>query len=368
MQRPPNERDGAEMRQDFNSLIPVPSVYSSLGYPDNRRFVRDAIFPPFSSMARLRIRRADGVVSTCSAAFAYALNVLVTAAHCVGPDESKGRSKAVQITAEIVGDAGVTLEEIEGSAFAIGNKSEEGLSAEKEDWAVIKLAHLPRTLAVTPLKFIDDAMYYETYRRDVMKLGFPADVAGLRLVASLCGVDVFGMHVQFMEHPSGQSPRGYFAIELRSTCLTFPGDSGGPVLWFDSKDGTYAIAGIASATTPANVRLDDNGKPVFIFPAHVKEVRAKQRVLYNGLRLGDAVFMSDSLLPQEGAVFSSNMIKAVERAVGSKLESQQHRWREISDDYEKEMTRDNQEFRIRFTGLAKIATYIKETRRRTQAP
>ncbi|ODV43434.1 hypothetical protein AWV79_17460 [Cupriavidus sp. UYMMa02A] len=211
-------------------------------------------------------------------------------------------------------------------------------------------------------------MYYETYRRDVMKLGFPADVAGLRLVASLCGVDVFGMHVQFMEHPSGQSPRGYFAIELRSTCLTFPGDSGGPVLWFDSKDGTYAIAGIASATTPANVRLDDNGKPVFIFPAHVKEVRAKQRVLYNGLRLGDAVFMSDSLLPQEGAVFSSNMIKAVERAVGSKLESQQHRWREISDDYEKEMTRDNQEFRIRFTGLAKIATYIKETRRRTQAP
>ncbi|KAF7963697.1 hypothetical protein AWV80_06840 [Cupriavidus sp. UYMU48A] len=78
-------------------------------------------------------------------------------------------------------------------------------------------------------------MYYETYRRDVMKLGFPADVAGLRLVASLCSVDVFGMHVQFMEHPSGQSPRGYFAIELRSTCLTFPGDSGGPVLWFDSK-------------------------------------------------------------------------------------------------------------------------------------
>jgi V8-like Glu-specific endopeptidase len=360
LQRPPDERDGAEMRQDFNALLPVPSVYRSLGYPDNRRFARDAIYPPFTSMARLRIRRADGVVSTCSAAFAYALNVLVTAAHCVGPDDSKGRSKAAQITAEIVGDAGVPLEEVEGSVFAVGNKSEEGLSAEEEDWAVIKLARPPRTLSVTPLRFIDDAMYYETYERDVMKLGFPADVAGLRLVASLCSIDIFGTHVHFMAHPSGHSPRGYFAIELRSACLTFPGDSGGPVLWFDSKDGTYAIAGIVSATRPVNVELDDNGKRVYIFPEQVKEVRAKQKIIYNDFRLGDAVFMSGGLLPQEGAVFSSNMIKAVERAIGSELESSQHRWRALSDDYKIEMIGDNLAVKINLVGLSKIADYIKE--------
>uniref|UniRef100_UPI003F4943FC trypsin-like serine peptidase n=1 Tax=Cupriavidus yeoncheonensis TaxID=1462994 RepID=UPI003F4943FC len=360
LQRPPDERDGTAMRQDFNALLPVPSVYQSLGYPDSRRFVRDAIFPPFTSMARLRIRRGDGTVSICSAAFAYALNVLVTAAHCVAADESKGLSGVAQITAEIVGDAGVPLEKIEGSVFAIGNRSEEGISARKEDWAVIRLAHPPRSPAVTPLRFIDDAMYYDTYRRDVMKLGFPADVAGSRLVASLCSSDVSGMHVQFMTYPPGRSPRGYFAIELRLACLTFPGDSGGPVLWFDSKDGTYAIAGIVSAISPANVRLGDDGKLVYSFPEHVRKVRAQQSRISRDFRMGDAVFISDGILAQERAVFSSNMINAVSRAIGLELESPQHKWKEISEDYRKTMSHDNREIRIRLMGLVRIADYIGE--------
>jgi len=265
-----------------------------------------------------------------------------------------------QITAEIVGDAGVPLEKIEGSVFAIGNRSEDGFSARKEDWAVIRLAHPPRSPAVTPLRFIDDAMYYETYRRDVMTLGFPADVAGLRLVASLCSTDVFGVHVQFMAYPSGRSPGGYFAIELSLACLTFPGDSGGPVLWFDSRDGTYAIAGIVSAISPANVRLDDDGKRVYTFPEHVREVRAKQSRISRDFRLGDAVFISDGIRSQEGAVFSSNMIQAVSRAIGSELESPQHRWKEISEDYRKTMSHDDREIKIRLTGLARIADYIGE--------
>jgi V8-like Glu-specific endopeptidase/rhodanese-related sulfurtransferase len=239
---------------EMPGLQPVPQLWEPLGLHDPRSFARAPAAPPFDAIARLRTR-----LGTCSAFF-VSPQVLVSAGHCI-PDRApydlsvlieRGRTQSETIEATLV-----------QARRRVG--FEAGLS---EDWAVVQLRSRPR-VAVTPLHFHHGEAFFGHAGLRVAAIGYPGDLTAVSQqllgyqapVVSACVAMLPESRADRMDEAGRAIAGGALArsgLRLHPPCITFPGDSGGPLLVWSGARGRFEVVGITST-----YRERDPVTPVF---------------------------------------------------------------------------------------------------------
>jgi hypothetical protein len=233
---PPEWPDG--QAPELPGLRPVPQLWEPLGLHDPRSFAVAPVAPPLDAIARLRSR-----LGTCSAFF-VAPQVLVSAGHCI-PERrpydlevviERGRRQSERIEATLV-------QARRRIGFA------EGLS---EDWAVVQLSARPR-VAVTPLHFHQGEAFFGHAELRVAAVGYPGDLTAVS--QHLLGYQAPDVSACLASLPESWADGGRggadatparTAMRVHAPCITFPGDSGGPLLVWSGARGRFEVIGITS--------------------------------------------------------------------------------------------------------------------------
>jgi V8-like Glu-specific endopeptidase len=218
-------------------LRPVPPLWEKLGLADPRYFATDTVAHPFDAIARLRSR-----LGVCTAFF-VAPDVVVSAGHCI-PSRAP---LELRVLIELGIDDGETI-----AAKLVAARRREGFGGGlAEDWAVVKLTRLPR-VAVTPLHFHHGDAFADHAGLLVTAIGYPADLVAVARrdygyqapVVSSCVASLPEARVDRQEERGAARLRS--ALRLHAPCITFPGDSGGPLLVWSAARGRYEVIGITS--------------------------------------------------------------------------------------------------------------------------
>lgn len=215
------------------SLITLPSPWHALGV-DERRFVSaDDMAYPFSSVALIVTS-----LGTCSGVLIESDNLVATAGHCF--DQSNPGSAQVNF----IHEPGPI------SATVIGTKFYENFS---QDWALLRLSH-PPTIPRRPVYLPSDGSWMKSGTLDLLTLGFAGDediikrklfgeeLGHVRVHGDIC--TFAATSIEAMQR-NGQITNVYTRTD-GAECVNNHGDSGGPILLWNSERPGYELLGITS--------------------------------------------------------------------------------------------------------------------------
>jgi V8-like Glu-specific endopeptidase/rhodanese-related sulfurtransferase len=229
--------DATDTAPAFPGLQPVPALWEKLGLREPRSFATDLDSHPFDAIGRLSSR------SGYCTAFFVARDVVVTAGHCIPPNPpydltvtvDRGRRDHGERARDVVSGALVDARRLTDKR-AIG-----------DDWAVINLRRAPK-VPITPLHFHRGDAFDGRASVKVTVVGFPADLRAVSEKSLGFNAPVVSSCVAILPEArafrSGDTER--MALRLHAPCITFPGESGGPLLIWSAARNRYEVTGITS--------------------------------------------------------------------------------------------------------------------------
>ncbi|MDZ4017373.1 trypsin-like peptidase domain-containing protein [Pseudomonas sichuanensis] len=204
-------------------LMPVPSLWRGIGIEEDRRFITDFSQPPYDAL--VQVKAQDG---SCSGAVVGTPTLVVTAGHCVDKTDRKGKVQVIfERSAEHKEVIPATLVSYQHKGGA--------------DWALLRLRKAPAT-PVTPLAFADSFDAARSAQLQVAAIGYPGDLfklsmARLGFVApslKQCTLDI-------SRHSYNAQQR---TILFNHYCNIWFGDSGGPLLVWNSGNARFELLGV----------------------------------------------------------------------------------------------------------------------------
>jgi PQQ-dependent catabolism-associated CXXCW motif protein len=262
---------------------PVPSLWGDLGVIDPRFWVLKPDRHPFNAVALVINTDGKGAVTSGGCAgFFVGPRIVVTASHC-GPRPGekpkiyvlRGRDRQI-LDAGVVADGGTGEVRIGGKGWGY-------------DWLVLKTSGNSR-FRIEPLSFVrslpSDAALFDT-----LVVGFPGDLTELGLrtfgytvpVATPCRIAATELFVLTGDRwPSGEA---VLAVEPQPRhCLSWRGNSGGPMLVWNPASSRYEVAAFASFVPSrilvAREKYDEHAKsvPKFLTAAQTDVTRVASRI------------------------------------------------------------------------------------------
>lgn len=224
----------------------VDQFWQEWGIYDDRQLVVDIERHPFNAIVRVLVQGDERppkfglfkwtndevlTLTGCTGALVYVKNIVLTAAHCI-------KNYDAPLTVRI--ERGHDLyEDIHARVVAHGERNS-SIGA-FGDWAILRLEREPR-LKVEPLEFAERVDWSMTVGYQGVVVGYPADMlvhsrnalGYLSPVVSTCNPSPIRFEIETTE------------LQLRLSCETFHGNSGGPLLVWEPTTRRFSIIGVVS--------------------------------------------------------------------------------------------------------------------------
>ncbi|TKD47212.1 trypsin-like serine protease [Azotobacter chroococcum] len=204
-----------------HGLIPVPSLWENIGIKEDRKFITDFSSQPYDAI--VRVKTAKG---SCSGAFVLNPSLVITAGHCA--------SKKTELVEVIIERSTSHREAIPAQWLAYTYN-------DKEDWAVLKLKYNPQS-PVKPLEFADGMSLSSLSQLKISTIGYPGDL--FKLSENLLGFiapSIKTCTLDLNRHWYFKKERN---IVFEHYCHTWYGDSGGPLLVWNSENSRFEVLGV----------------------------------------------------------------------------------------------------------------------------
>lgn len=223
----------------------VEQFWQEWGIVDDRQLVVDLERHPFNAIVRVLSQGKErpptfgpfqwtgnlSGLSGCSGAFVYAKSLVLTAKHCI-----KDRIAPLTVRIERGRDR---YEDIQ--AWVIDQGEYDGEGKKFGDWAVLRLDREPR-LSVEPLEFAERMDWSMTAAYQGLVVGYPADM----FAQSKNALGFFAPTVTVCRPGTVSRTIEQMEIMVHMPCGTFKGNSGGPLLIWESTAHKFRIVGVSS--------------------------------------------------------------------------------------------------------------------------
>lgn len=311
-------------------LDKVPSPYAMLGIQDPRRIVPPHAGHPFDAVVGITVKRPNGTQDFCSGVILYERDLVATARHCVSAALAEqrttggkpqilvrisqpGTSQAEVIDADLIEAGPMGLSSWHDMRWPDDERKTVRKFPVADDWAVLKLHHVPNR-AVEPLALIDDRDLYRPTQDFGIVAGFPFDVeGGTTLTAQVCPAISGSDYLVPLSHRDPYKTEQNFVYHHFLSCLGISGNSGGPLLWWDSNSKRYRVAGlVVIGTVGARTSEIKSRQPVLAIRDLQPIVRRDGQ---RELRRGDGALIAESHIERGKAsavaVFPSALVNTL---------------------------------------------------------
>lgn len=234
----------------------APDTWASVGLPERRFVPKNAEEYPFSAVALLVVTFSDGRQEQCSGFFIESLSLIGTAGHCVDP-KAVGASKEeharvireTKVEVLVMGrdtySDRITAHLIDYAYDDLQNVSD------GEDWALLKLERQP-TSKIQPIRLPSRANWQSSVKISVLSLGFPGDLIKV-YEKSFGWVPVTGdtCVIPTTQFDFNNDADGAMQLSFRTAgadCVTWFGNSGGPLLVWNEQNNLFELVGILSSS------------------------------------------------------------------------------------------------------------------------
>lgn len=239
------------------NIKPVPSVLKEINVEEKRFVPLDPTQPPFSSIVALSIR-GDGQQREqrifCTGFFIESQTTIGTAGHCL---DHKKMSAVINNPRSGGLDIGVlkkdgSFEWIPARLSAIRNHTNDKIG----DWAVLTIERPPSS-PVQPLRLPTNGDWLKHGSMQVMTLGYGADIrhvvsktfGGIRFHGDICEMPLSAAKLIYTQYSKTGLPLAPSSMQVGlvdGQCISTNGDSGGPLIYWNSTKAQYEVIGINS--------------------------------------------------------------------------------------------------------------------------
>ncbi|MBV1774806.1 S1 family peptidase [Burkholderiaceae bacterium DAT-1] len=231
-----------------DELVPLPSVWQSLGVRETRFVPVHPEQPPFSNIVRIEVSLLHGskwdVMQYCSGALALRRDIVLTAGHCIDRQfirrkagETLVNDEAIKIEVFIRERGEVKLFSVARSRFS---DHEEG------DWAILWLGR-PVDASITPLQLASPGSWLTMPRLELLTAGYSGDLYGVKQ-ATAGTIDLPDLdRCRTGTHSMVRTEVGFQFVSGRDedeVCTAFAGNSGGPLLLWNADAQAYQIVAL----------------------------------------------------------------------------------------------------------------------------
>ncbi|PUE11707.1 hypothetical protein B9Z51_05375 [Limnohabitans sp. T6-5] len=217
---------------------------------DKRYEVSTVTAQPINTLVRVEAK----IGSICSGAFIVDLQTIATAAHCFG---NKGNN-SLPIKVHLVRENGQIIESLPAIIAEMGDYEFNGKKVRPNthddasvDWAILRLAYKPKSQHVQALEVIEDNFKFGTIPRAIspfLSMGFPGDWPGGRPVFKQCK-PILREDTHSKRQVESRRRVNDTNLVFDQKCAMYPGDSGGPMIFWDRDADVYRLAGILTGGT-----------------------------------------------------------------------------------------------------------------------